>query len=299
MPDFRCEACNYNSKLKTNFNRHLTSNKHLKNVKKMKETNSLDPKTNTFCSQMTPKIAKMSGFCSQMTPNDSQMTPNTEKPKISKEYVCPYCSMVFSRKTNLTRHMFKSCNDNIDLVNYKYLYEMEKKDKEDKMKEFQKEKDNLYKQIEKLLEKVGDTNNFTQNIVLNNYGNEDLTHITKAFKNSLLKGPYTMIPKFIEAVHFSKKCPENKNICLPNKNKPYLKIFHDGTWKYKDKKEGIQELIDINYTRLDNEYSDGEISLDKDQDKRYLIFKSKVNSEEEGTLKKIEKDIELVLLNQI
>jgi len=296
---FRCEICNYSSNLKNNYNRHLTSNKHKKKILLQKETITIKSKTNILTAkdcEMTAKNAKTNTFDCEKTAKDCEMTAKTIFTNNQIKYECPYCFMDFTRKNNLSIHINRNCKVKNNSVDYKYLYEMEKKDKEEKIKSFQREKDSLYNQIEKLLEKVGNTNNFTQNIVLNNYGNEDLTHITKSFKHNLLKGPYKMIPKLIEAVHFSKKCPQNKNICLPNKNKPYLKIFHDGIWKYKDKKEGIQELIDINYTRLDNEYTDGDIEFDKDQNKRYMVFKSQVD--DDNLLKKIEKDIELVLLNQ-
>ena len=47
------------------------------------------------------------------------------------------------------------------------------------------------KEIEKLLEKVGNTTiNQTQNIILNNYGNEDLSHITDNLKNELPEVDY-------------------------------------------------------------------------------------------------------------
>ena len=40
--------------------------------------------------------------------------------------------------------------------------------------------------MDKLLDKVGDTN-IQQNIILNNYGDEDMTHITDSMKLELLK----------------------------------------------------------------------------------------------------------------
>ena len=68
------------------------------------------------------------------------------------------------------------------------------------------EKQDLQKHIELLLTKVGNTTNITQNnIVLNGYGNEDLSHISDSFKSELLKIPYNMIPKLIHEVHFSNK----------------------------------------------------------------------------------------------
>ena len=80
--------------------------------------------------------------------------------------------------------------------------------------ELEKEKKEFKKQISMLLEKVGNTTNNitnTQNIQLNSYGNEDLSHITDSLKTELIKLPFGMIPKMIEAVHFNDKRPEKKN----------------------------------------------------------------------------------------
>ena len=49
----------------------------------------------------------------------------------------------------------------------------------------------IMEHMEKLLEKVGNTTiNQTNNIQLNSYGKEDLSHITDNLKNDLLKIPY-------------------------------------------------------------------------------------------------------------
>ena len=78
----------------------------------------------------------------------------------------------------------------------------------------------------------------------------------------------------IEEVHFSEKCPANKNICLPNKKEPFVKIFTNDKI-YKDRKKTIKELIDRNYLRLNDFYDENNTFLDENQNKRYIEFKTK------------------------
>ena len=104
------------------------------------------------------------------------------------------------------------------------------------------------KQIELLLTKVGNTTiNNTQNIQLNDFGKEDLSHITDNLKTNLIKMPYGMIPKLIEEVHFNDQKPENKNIVLTNKNDNKIKIFTGSKQVYKNKNETIKDLVDGKY----------------------------------------------------
>mgnify|MGYP001401116714 CR=1 FL=1 len=51
-------------------------------------------------------------------------------------------------------------------------------------------------------------------LILNNFGHEDISHISDKFMQKLLSIPYVGVQKLIEKVHFSKKKPENKNIKL-------------------------------------------------------------------------------------
>ena len=59
---------------------------------------------------------------------------------------------------------------------------------QDKIDCMEKEKEMMRDQISLLIDKVGDITNITQNnnIVLNCYGNENLSHITDNFKTELL-----------------------------------------------------------------------------------------------------------------
>ena len=64
-----------------------------------------------------------------------------------------------------------------------------------------------------------------KNIQLNNYGSEDLSHITNQLKTEMIKMPYGMISKMIEHVHFNDEVPENKNIMITNSRDNKLKIY--------------------------------------------------------------------------
>ena len=159
------------------------------------------------------------------------------------------------------------------------------------------EKEELFKKIDKLIECVGNTTNITNNIVLNCYGSEDLSHITDTFKTNLLKLPYQMIPKLIEEIHFNQQKPENKNIYLPNKKQPFIKIYRNCKWEYKDRKETIKDLINTNYHRLEDHYQcKGKTELNNCQNNRYIDFVDKWGEHSELE-NEIEKKCEILILN--
>ena len=143
------------------------------------------------------------------------------------------------------------------------------------------------------------TNNIQNNIILNNFGKEDLSHINNDFKSYLLKGPWTMIPRMIQKVHFDNNKPENKNILLPNKKEPYVKVFENATWKFRDRKETVKDLVDSNYNRLDEYYGeDGNNILNINQIKRYKSFQDKYDNYNKEIIDKVIRESELVLINQ-
>jgi hypothetical protein len=85
--------------------------------------------------------------------------------------------------------------------------------------------------------------NITNNqIIINNFGDEDTTHITK---QQLLKA-FRMCKDFpiemIKITNFNKDKPENHNIYKPNFKDKYVKYFNDSVWKIGDVKKIIAEL---------------------------------------------------------
>jgi len=248
------------------------------------------------CSEMSE--AKKGINESEKTQKDPQKTQKRPKktqkdPKKTQndleEINCNYCNKEFSSYAHKRRHELHRCK------------EVKKDDtlSKSEKKEWVKEKNILYKQIDALIKKAGNTTTNTMNtnnLNLNSYGKEDLSHITNSFKTHLIKGPFGMIPKMIEAVHFNKEKPENKNITYPNKKNNNVKIYKDGEWKYYNKGELMDEMIENNYYILDVHYDEkGDNVLNDVQKKRYRKFKDKYDN---GELDKgIKDDINIILLN--
>jgi len=278
MPLYTCKACNYSTKNKSDFTKHSKTKKHRSKI--------------LVCEKIPISEGLMSQNEPQMSQNEPQMSQN-EPVKLLK---CDFCDELFSSLPNKRRHEKYRCKHNDDVL----LKLMNEKDKyikrmEQEKKEMEKERQILYKKIDELISKVGNT--YNQNIILNNFGNEDLSHISDQFKTQLLKIPYMMIPKMIEEVHFSDKKPENKNIALTNKKENRLKVFKNGKWEYQNKKEVITNLVDSKYNTLDNHYMENENDLDTYSKGNYLQFKEYMNVEDKEFVDQLKNECENVLLN--
>lgn len=279
MPLYTCDFCNVSTNLKANHNRHLLTNKHYKNVKK----NGDNMEKSNKMSQKEPKRAEM-----------SQKEPET----LTTELSCEYCGEKFRTKANKRRHEKYRCKSND--ARFSRFIEMQQK----MLENSEKEKKELYKQIEKLIDKAGNTTinthntqNTQNNINLNGYGKEDLSHITDSLKTQLLAKPYGAIPKMIEHIHFNDKKPENKNISLPNKKDNKIKVFSGNKWIYRIKDEIINDLVDGKYFLLDCHYEENCNKLSKATQDNFEQFQSHYDDEDNQFIANLKKECELVLLN--
>ena len=296
MPIYECNICNIHTTILTHYNRHLNTLKHKRNMENYNTNNTIHNKMTHYDSQIPTICSQKSQICSQNSQIDSH------KSQQLLDLKCKYCNKVFTRNNNLQRHIKKYCKQIpqqiIESNNYLELLNETKNTFEKEKQNWEKEKQELCKQVTILLDKVGDTN-IQNNIILNSYGNEDLSHITNKLKNSLLKIPYGAIPKMIEVIHFNDNKPENKNIMLPNKKDNLVKVFQGEKWIYKNKNEAITDLVDSKYMIIDDHYN--EISDDSKiaphVKSQYIKFRKFYDEGDADLVDKLKKECELVLLN--
>ncbi len=315
MPIYECDYCNYKTTIKTQYNRHLNTQKHINKLKeidgkfiKLLEKNTNEHKMSTNEHKMNTNEHKMSTNEHKMNTNEHKMSTN--------ELSCRYCNKFFNTSPSRRRHELHYCKKNSEIENNKVIKEIENKYKEElenKEKELENKEKELelkYKEeIEKLHQKIEililqkntpTIINIDKQINLNNYGSEDLSHITENFKNQMLKIPFVAIPKMIEEVHFSEKKPENNNIKLTNKKENYVKVYQGDKWIFKDRKSTIKQLMDDKYTIIDNHYEEyKEEPKPKHVDSQYKKFKEMYNDGDRDLHNEIRLDCELLLLNNM
>ena len=297
MEGFSCHFCNYTTKIKSNFNKHLKTKKHGVNCEKY-QGNEKDYDANI---QKHPKNIQKHPKNIQKHP----ILPTTKFHKspifLEKIFYCDFCEKQFTNYSNKRRHELHRCKENADIL----LKQLDHKERQIKKMEIQwsrekqewgMEKQELYIKINELINKVGNTN-IQNNIIINNYGDEDLSHITNTIKSELLKIPYGAIPKLIESVHFNNDKPQNKNIILPNKNQNLLKVYHDNKWVYKNKNETIMDLIDSKYSILDTHYDNFHNNFPENVKRSYVKFRKFYDKGDEELIETLQKECDLMLLN--
>ena len=84
MPTYKCECCNFNTLLKSNFMNHLKTNKHIGNSQ-----HKVNPKS-TFVENSQPKV----------------------NPESTSLFSCKYCEQKFKFKQSMYRHIKYTCTKN-------------------------------------------------------------------------------------------------------------------------------------------------------------------------------------------
>jgi len=327
--ELNCQSCNFSTLLKSDLKRHLKTKKHIKrighNVDNNVEMSHNEPKMN----QNEPIGVFNEPKMNQNEPigvfNEPKMNQN--EPTNKKTYQCDYCECYFNTLPSKRRHEIHRCKivktEKAKTNEMKIVIEEYKKEANSKLEleliiedykketdEYKKERVELHDHIKSLLQNHKNTTNninignqTINTIILNNYGKEDLSYITDEFKSKLLEGPYGMIQKMIEVIHFNKDKPENSNIILPNKKEKMLKIYRNDTWVYKDEVEAIDDLIDAKYFMLDNHFvrvsqlENSPLKLDFLHEVKYKRFQYLFDRKNVDIHDLIRKDCKMILLN--
>ena len=311
MTEYICVYCDYSTKIRTHYQRHLSTKKHIKNSNLENEKGI---NKSLYTAQITQKPAeipkksiKSHNFNAQNRTNNAQMSTNQ---KYTFSYTCEYCNKTFTRIDTKTRHINKFCKA--------------KKEKDLEEEEKQKEITQLKNQIDRLIDKVGNkteitnidntkttinnemnikdntiTNTTNNNLNLNIFGKENLEMVTDEIKKEMIKGPFKMMPKLLQMIYFNKDFPENHTMKLVNKNKEIMKIRDKDGWKLVDKKDTIDYVLEDKNYAIDSYFEENEADFSKFVKKIYNNFRRLFDNRDKELWKQIQRDVDLLLWNNM
>ena len=281
MPEYRCECCQYSTKLKGDYQRHLQTSKHKK---------------------YSSNIALYSNDIAFNSPNIAFLEEN---PAPNSLYECKYCKKVLQHQSSLSRHIKYSCKQNKDedLKELARLFNEKEKKMNTNDSELVQQMHKMQKQIDKLTNKlqiqninkgtVNNTNN-TINIQLLNHSDTDYSHLTPKDYLTCIKNCNYCVKSLIEKVHFNPEKPENMNIFLSNIKGNYVMVYKDNEWQIRNKQRQIDDLYDSNEFVLETWY-------DEYKDKYPHIINSfqryLKNKDEDVVLNRVKDEILMMLYN--
>ena len=275
MPEYECKLCNYKTKIRNQLERHHKTKKHINNI----EIYNLKNNPENSCLIISSKITHLSSKVPQISSKNSLENENIE---YKKKFRCPYCDKSYTRKDNLKRHLSNGCS-------MKYTLK-EENDKLHLIIEEQKEK----------LDKIVCQNNIQiNNINMNIFGKENLSMVTDEVKKELIKGPYKMMPKLLEMIYFNKEYPENHTMKLVNKNKEVMKVHKKKGWEFVDKADTIDYVLEDKNYEVDNFYDTNTDEFSQFVKRTYKNFRRLFDNRDKELWKQIQRDVDLLLWNNM
>jgi hypothetical protein len=110
---------------------------------------------------------------------------------------------------------------------------------------------------------------------------------------------YGSIPLLIEKIHFDPDHPENHNVQIPNKKLSHAKIMnHKREWQIVQKKDVINNMMDIGYSILDDKFQEKGHELTADKQKNFRNFQENFEDGDKKIKKGIQKDVETVIIKR-
>lgn len=256
MTIFECKGCNFVTLLRPNYNRHLDTEKHKKNI----------PAT---------KVAEK------------------EPKKECYDIKCEYCNKIFSHTPSMYRHVKYRCKktDTFSIIKQKNKQlELEKRKNEKLIKkhiELQQKHIETQKLISTTINNT--TNIHIQNITILAYKDTDTSHLTEKDYVFCIKQP-NGVKHLIEKIHFNPMKPENQNLTITNLTDKYMMIYDGRQWKkvlkdelnkiYNQKESLLEEWVEQDptlkekfYQYIKNERKD--VHLHRMEDIKLMMYNQK------------------------
>tara|TARA_B110000967_G_scaffold206350_1_gene252848 strand:+ start:8409 stop:9332 length:924 start_codon:yes stop_codon:yes gene_type:complete len=304
MVTYNCCRCGYSTDLKGNIRRHFTKKKTCKAVLKDVSLEVCYKEQLGENIQYTLKNAETPPIHSKKTlknAGNSKNINNCEHTKIPVDTntTCIYCKTTFQHRRYLEDHMRRSCkiiksrlHDQVKPYIKAIESMKEILNQERLMRERDKEIiDELKNQINVLLKGKGNVYNYSQNIIVQPFGKENLSYIQDDYVKELISNePMTCIPRLLQHIHFNSDHQENRNIKIPNKNQSMAQVYNGVNWEYTDKQSTITNMTDRAINIITEHYNMG-------SNKYMDHITDKICENDRCVVKKIHKGTELMILN--
>ena len=209
------------------------------------------------CGKTFPTNATFKQHMNRKTPCNPPDLTNTLK------FQCTRCTKRFINNRLLSRHLSrqKPCElitpppNEIDM---QALFEKLKQEQELVVSQFQTEIKQLKTEVNDLKTQNqtlittnnNNCNNTTNNnITINKYGQEDISHITDAMYKRCFKKVKNSVVVFLEMKYFSSKMPSNHNFYISNMRNNQMVIYKAERWDNVNKAKALENIY---YAAKDN-----------------------------------------------
>ena len=286
MTIYKCDKCNVITENNYDFQKHLKTKKHLKNIGEL-DNNENNQKT---------------------TKNNQNIPSDTISENM---FECDFCNATFKHIQSKYRHQNNNCK--VKKSQIAIIEEMKSQMKEqevrhseqmreqevrhsEEIREFRKE---LMKITEIALSKPSggnrNCNNTTNNnIIINAYGKEDISFLKDKDFLEMLNSSGTSVQTLVKKIHFNEEHPENKNVKITNRKQPYAKVYNGDKWLLKDKKETISDLVEDKMNILDSKFDELQDDMTPFKQERHIDFHENTTDE---TLDNLKKEVEICVMN--
>ena len=271
MVEYTCKCCDFATNLKSNYERHLRTNKHLK------------------LSKYYPKVI-------QKTPESSSNIIQKEKTEMCPLFSCKYCGKEYKYRSGLSKHVRYSCDKNKDedLKEFVKLMNEQLTQIKDELSIKNKEIEKRDKLINKLSTKLQINNNnciINNTIQLLNYKDTDLSHLTDNDYISSIHKMNNCVKFLTEKIHYNPNKPENMNIYISNLKNDYVTVYENGQWVLKNDFQNVYEHKEIMIEEWIEKEQDNYPEL-RDKFNKYVN-----NKENDNIINNIKEDIKLMMYN--
>ena len=194
MESLECTVCKYRTPIRCNFNKHITTEKHKKNILN------------------APKMSVNAPKLPVNAPIHSEIAPRNP-------LACVHCDKVFTHKPSMQRHMNHRCKKNKQL---------------NLIKQQQKTIEIQQQLLAQRPQTINNTTNNTVNIQNHTYilpyKDTDTSHLTRKDYAFCVKQP-DGVKRLIEKIHFNPMKPENQNLTITNLTDKYMMVYDGFQWK--------------------------------------------------------------------